>query len=239
VNVEGYKVALEQLSRLAETFEVNGKIEFPQQESSRNITALKLGIHWLQNSEMFPQGCFICSDQASNELLGLVLEKEDLGAWELCEQIGAHRLAINDDVPAGVRMFVAMLLNGHINKPKSRKRTRTWLRAQFIFTLFNLAHLMGGLNRTRNPNKIGDKFSAPDAVFDVLAPYGLNISFRAIQEICTGSKLENVKMREEHMEWIEAVEAAKKTDLIAMMTYQGLTGAYWNVRWPKLYDGAK
>jgi hypothetical protein len=233
---ENYQRVVRQLSAFVATMAMDGKLEIPSQSPSQNIIAFDLGVYWIPNSEMFPMGCFICSDDASGQLLRLAWEEGDVGAWDLCQSIAAHRNATGEDVPPGIQTFTGLVMSGSIQKPKSRKRNHTWLRAQFLFTLVSLARLRGGLNPTRSDEKKGPHLSGCDAVVQVLEPYGLNVSYRAVKEICIGSKPENVALRNEYFEMLAAFDRARKRDPIAAIATPGMLAGYWEAGvWA--YDG--
>lgn len=208
------------------------KLKFPIFDPRQSLISLELGIHWIPECETFPQGVYICSDEASLELLRLAWIEKDLAAFELCRNIGAHRCGTRDALPEGVNTFVALLLSRQIHEPSRPKRNHTWTRQVCVLLLTLLAAKRANLRPTRADETKSDqgKFSGCDAAVAAIANCNYHIEYGAAKALWSSNKNSEVQIREEMEALYAAMQRAKQTDPIASVAYPGLSDDYWYQR---------
>lgn len=211
--------------------------DVPWQWAEHNVLGLEFGIYWIAASETFPLGAWVCSDEAGLRLFEVACPDEIGGkagppvatrgaAIELALQVGAHRLALDERVPDGVRTVLALHLTGQLPRPRQPRQNKSRLRALLTYTLVRMAHDFGGLRLTRNDAKrVGD--SACDAAALALKEVGYHTTFRAAKEVAVGSKEENRRLRVEWERWCNAVAAALAHDPIARVAFPGVPDDFW------------
>lgn len=215
------------LATIAARYTQEGKLIPPEQSPDFPLLCLTLGIWWIPSCPEVPHGAYHCTDEAAAELLAMA-QNGNAGAWDIASNISAHRLGTDDSLPEALRYFSARVLSGRLPRPKSPRRNQTWLRAQFIYMLVNMAHYGGNLNRTRTDEKKGAHDSACDAVEVALTKSGhFAPTYRAIKEICIGSKPENVRLRHEHHLWVAALAQVAEHDPDMARALPGVAGEYW------------
>lgn len=219
-----YQTLVEELTKEVRALAIDGKLQFPETDPQEQTLSFNLGVYWFPASEMFPQGAYICSDEAGLILLELAWRERDPAAWEVCRKVAAHRLALNERIPEGIRTFCALLLSGQIKEPKRPRRSKTWVRQAFIYTLAIVA-------RDRANLSMSGTCSASDAVAQVLSNCGYHTSARAVRELLLSNKESEVKIRAEVEHLGEAIREAYKRDPIAHLAVPGYLGAYWRQSW--------
>lgn len=212
-----FENAVDWLEALSAEYVQDGKLTFPRTEPRQNVLMLDLGVYWVPLSDDNSRGYYHCSKEAAEQLLNMC--QEDAAAFDICKSIAAHRLASKGEFLPALQTFTALYMTDMIARPKSTRRTITWLRNMYFYTMAKVTEVQFGLPLTRNDegstSKCSNDKSACDVVAAAFARHGHNISFRAVKEICVGSDATNKQLREEFLAWAEAQKRAVERDPIA------------------------
>lgn len=179
----------------------DGVLDFPRTHSKRPILLLSLGVHWIEpNWENHFTGYWLCSDEAARALLNLC--EAEVAAFEICRDITAHRLMNGWTLPPALKTFNALFMAGQLNEPKDVRASITWMKNMYLLTLAKSAAGDFDLTQTRGDENT-ERFSACDAVVEGLRRAGFHTSYRAVKDLCVGSKPEQRRLRAEWTEWVE------------------------------------
>ena len=215
-----YEKAVNFVINFINEYSVDGVLSLPILDPEKNILMLKLGVYWISTGRN-GAGYFVCPEDASFELLKM--SETNRAAWEICRDVAGHTLAIGGQLPEGIRTFAALHFAGLRQEPKALKRSRTWLRNQCLYILANTCALTFNLTLTRSDPPPPGKAckSACDAVVEGMEECEVPVTFRAMKEICVGSNPENVRLRQENFDLVEALHAAKIRDPLAARIFSG------------------
>jgi len=211
---DNFKDACSWLAELSKQYVQNGQLVFPRTEPLRNAHMLALGIYWVPDQpedRSCISGEFHCSNEAVEKLLNIC--EQDAAAFDLCKEISAHRLATGGDFLPALKTFTALYMLDLISRPKTKRRSVTWLRNMYLLTMAKVASKAFSLDLTRGDSS--PAISACDAVVAGIAANGHHISFRAVKELCVGTGGENVTLRQEFQQWVDLQMVAVERDELA------------------------
>lgn len=211
---DNFNDAVETVALLSRRYVLNGKIVLPRMEPETFVLQTKLGIRFdrfaddLEQTE-YDEDHFHCSDEAAETLLEIC--EENAAAFDLCKRIAAHRLLVDRALPPALQRFAGRYLADLLTRPKGGgKRSITWLRNIYLLTLVRTVqkNFVPKPTRTRDGR---NKCSACDAVSLGLAKNGHSVAYRAIEELCVGSKKEQKQLRNDFNDWVRAILAVLKS----------------------------
>mgnify|MGYP003132961943 CR=1 FL=1 len=217
MNSQTFEKAVDWLEALSADYVHDGKLNFPRTEPRQNVLMLDLGVYWVPLTDDNSRGYYHCTNEAAEQLLNMC--QEEAAAFDICKSIAAHRLASNGEFLPALKTFTALYMTDMIERPKSTRRTVTWLRSMYFYTMAKVTEAQFGLPLTRNDERSKDRhskeISACDVVVAAFARHGHHISFRAVKEICVGSDATNKQLRSEFRAWADAQRRAVERDPIA------------------------
>ncbi len=210
-----FEEAVNWLQVLTKEYVKDGQLALPRVEPARNIHMLQLGIYWVPDDSEVPastEGSFVCDNGAAEKLLNI--SESDASAFDLCKEIAAHQLATGQELLPALRTFSALFMTGLIKRPKTTRRSVTWLRNMFLLSMAKITEARFDLNLTRGDEQRIQE-SACDAVVVALERNGHHRSYRSIKELCVGTGPENKELRRDFIAWVEATRVAIERDPIA------------------------
>ena len=213
-----FEDAVELVALLSRPYVRDRKIVLPRIEPETLVLQTQLGIKFEKFSDDLQQvnihkNHYHCTDIAAETLFKIC--EENVAAFDLCKRIAAHSLLVNRALPPALQRFAGNYLAGLLKRPKgSGKRSITWLRNIYLLTLVRVAQKRFGLNRVRGDEK-PDAKSACDAVALGLKKNGHSVSYRAIKELCVGSKEEQKTLRNDFNDWVLAIVEGLKSGEIS------------------------
>jgi len=220
MNYEELKSGLQQL---LDTCKANGQLVFPVQNIDHILLAAELEIVWFGPSKTFPQGAYICSDKAGNELLRLAWLEHNAAAWDISSKIAAHRLALNEDLPSGVKAFAALVLSGQITKPKpeNSRRDKNWSKRMLSLMLVDVGNDLakGEISKTHGEDKAQGSTSESIglAVAEVLTENSAPTTYKSIKQLLTDSKSHDVQSRNDYANWKKAVQQSMNKNPVGLL----------------------
>ena len=215
--------AVESVALLSRQYVEGGQIVLKRMEPETFILQLKLGIRL----ERFVDGSvrtekhetqYSCSDEAAETLFGIC--ENNTAAFDLCKRIAAHGLLLGQPLPPALQRFAGNFLADLIKRPNGTRRSITWSRNIYLLTLVRMAQKRCGLEMTRSDGG-HNEISACDAVSLGLARNGHSVSYRAIKELCVGSKREQKELRSDFNDWVLAIVSALESGEISERQLEG------------------
>ena len=188
----------------SEGYVSSGRLELPKREIGGFLFEAALGIRLvLRNGEedgADQTPTYFCSDRAAKILYGLCDQRAD--AFELAKKISAQKLISGEPLPRYLQKFAGLYIANRIRKPKSTRQSLSLMRNLFLLSLIRAVEKQFNLSMTRADESERQK-SACDAVSAGLKKNGHHLTYRALKELCVGSKPEQKRVREEFNEWVK------------------------------------
>ena len=146
-------------------------------------------------------GAFIFCDRIAQILL--VLSRENPGSFDYVAKVCGYNISLGEPLPAALRMFPAMVLNGEwVRPPDKSRRTTDYIENVILRVLLDTAVDHGGLSRTRN-DAAAKQESACDAVQAAVYSLGRWVPFERLKKLCTSR---HAQLAREAAEWRELAE---------------------------------
>jgi hypothetical protein len=122
-------------------------------------------------------------------------------ANRVARHVAADAFRHNREASRELRNFGAKIILGLEKEPRVPPRRKTWLRQEFFFALSKAVLERFELMATRNAStRKREARSACDAVAEGLGKAGYATTYRAIQEIYSGTGPDAVRLREEFLQ---------------------------------------
>ncbi|WP_299850107.1 hypothetical protein [uncultured Roseovarius sp.] len=205
-----------------------GELALPVQNLEDLLLEKRLGVNWFPTSRTFPQGAYVCSEDAGHELLRLAWQEENAAAWRLARKILAHRIALREDVPEGLLTFAALYFADQISAPKPLRRDSTWSKRFLTYFLCVIAQIEFAseieakkLSMTKSSTSKPENEkpeSVCDAVADVLSDWKITASYRSVQQIWNASAERDKQIRADMKEYVSAMLQSYESDPIAFLS---------------------
>lgn len=204
-----------------------GDLLLPEESISDWMLASNLGIHWFPASNTFPQGAYVCSENAGYELLRLAWKDADDSAWRLARKVLGHRLAVKEEIPDGLRTFAALVFADQIVPPKATRKNKTFNRRFLIFFLCIFGKKLvtemsaeSWIRMTKSAERkecVNEPECVCEAVSTVLNEWKIPTSYRAVQQIWNDPSERDLETRNEFEKYMATLVDNNKRDPIGFL----------------------